>query len=363
MENAFADTMTNRERIIRTLTGKPTDRPPFAWWLGFLPWGETLYRWRQETGIADLDPCRHFGFEPFNNFINVEYGMFPHFERKVLSEDDEFIVSIDWRGITRRDQRNSNSMPDWIAHPVKTPADWQRYKEERLQLRLSERLDNLRDLPVADAPVQVGTFPWGVFGTPRDLLGAEELLYAFYDEPDMLRDMMETHVTLWIALYEEIARRVPIDHIHIWEDMSGKNGSLISVAMIEEFMMPQYDRIARFARDHQVPVISVDSDGDLSQLVPVMMRHGINAFMPFEVQAGCDIERYRDQYPNLGIMGGLDKNALAKDKPAMHRELDKAARMFARGGYLAGLDHLIPPNVPWDNYRYFVEQLKKLVGI
>ena len=354
--------MTNRERIIRTLSGQPTDRPPFAWWLGFRPWAETLQRWRQESGIADLDPCQYFGFEPFENRIQVQDGPWPHFAYKILSEDDQFIVSVDWRGITMRNRRDHGSMPDWVAHPVKTPADWERYKAERLQLQLAERLGVWRDLPVVDAPVQVGTFPWGVFGTPRDLLGAEEFLYAFYDEPDMVRDMMETYVSLWLALYEEIARHIQIDHFHIWEDMSGKNGSLISMAMIEEFMMPQYDRIAQFAQDHNIPVVSVDSDGDLSQLVPVMMRHGIKAFMPFEVQAGCDIERYRDQYPTLGIMGGLDKNALAQEKPAMHRELDKAARLFARGGYLAGLDHLIPPNVPWDNYRYFVEHLKKLMG-
>jgi len=177
----------------------------------------------------------------------------------------------------------------------------------------------------------------------------------------MVRDIMETLVTLWLSLYEAIAQRVHIDHIHIWEDMSGRNGSLISVQMLNEFMMPQYDRIAAFARAYDIPVISVDSDGDLSTLVPPMAAHGVTAFMPFEVQAGSDVLNYRRQYPKLGLMGGLDKYALTLDRSAMHRQLDRAQRMFAQGGYIVGFDHLIPPNVPWANYQYFIEQLRPMI--
>ena len=63
-------------------------------------------------------------------------------------------------------------------------------------------------------------------------------------------------------------------------------GPLISPAMVEEFMMPCYDRIVAFARAHGVRLVSVDTDGDCSELVPLMMKHGINMFFPFEVQAG-----------------------------------------------------------------------------
>ena len=358
--------MTNRERVIQTLLCRATDRPPLVHWLGFCPWGETQARWVRESGLADLDIGRYFELEPFGHVAPLEYGPYPGFEQRVIREDADFVYSLDWRGIVRRDRRDGGSMPEWISHPVTTPAEWERYKAERLQPNLDARTARidvwLKEIAPVDALLQVGVFPWGVFGTTRDLLGAEGILLAFYDEPDMVRDIMETHVSLWLALFERVAQRAQIDHIHIWEDMSGRNGSLISRTMLESFMMPQYDRIAAFARQHHVPLISVDSDGDLSLLVPVMMRHGINVFFPFEVQAGCDIERYREQYPALGLLGGLDKNALAADKPAMHRELDRAERMLARGGYIAGFDHLIPPNVPWANYLYFMRNLQRLMG-
>jgi uroporphyrinogen decarboxylase len=359
--------MTNKERCIKTLLCEKTDRAPWVNWLGFAPWGETSERWKKESGMADLDVGKYFGLEPFFHVPPAHMGPVPSFDWKVFEETAEYTISLDWRGITTRAWRHNGSMPEFISHPVKSPADWAEYKEKRLQrsqlpVRLPPDLTKFAaDAAAADAPVQLGCFPWGMFGTARDVLGVEYLLVAFYDEPDMVRDIMQTYTTIWLDVYEEIVKVVPVDHIHIWEDMSGKQGSLISMAMVEEFMMPEYDRVAAFAARHKIPLISVDSDGMVDELVPVMMRHGINAFMPFEVQAGNDVVAYRKQYPKLGIMGGLDKSALAKGKPEMHRELDRAEQMLALGGWVPGFDHLIPPDVSWANFTYFMEHLKKMV--
>jgi uroporphyrinogen decarboxylase len=337
-------------------------------WLGFSPWHTAMDRWKEESGIADLDIVKYFGFEPFFQVVPIEYGPFPHFESKTIEENDEYVTITDYRGLTARWNIASGSIPEFVGHPIHTRQDWERYKIERLdEPYFNERLAKLDEfvkrMTSVDAPVQVGDYPWGVFGTIRDLLGVEELLMGFYDDPEMIRDIMETFTSLWLALYEKVAEIIDIDHIHIWEDMCGKQGSLISMKMIEEFMMPQYDRIADFCRRRKVPIFSTDSDGNVDQLVPTLIRHGINAFLPFEVQAGCDIEEYRRNYPALGILGGLDKNALAADKAAIHKQLDRAQRMLATGGYIPGFDHLIPPNVSWKNYEYAVNELKRMIGL
>lgn len=357
--------MKHSDRVVRTLLCEKVDRAPFSWWLGFAPWWQTLDRWKKEGGPADVEGF--FGFEPFFRVPHLEYGAFPHFPDKELSRDDGFVVSTDYRGLTVRNRLDGMSMPEWIGHPVRSPADWHRYKAERLQPLAAERTAGLdrfaESLRGSDAAIQVGTYPWGMYGTVRDLLGTEESLLAFYDNPGMVHDMMDTLTSLWLALYEQVAARVHIHHIHIWEDMSGKQGSLISPALMEEFMMPCYDRIAAFAARHGVEIVSVDSDGRVDEVLAVVVRHGVNAFMPFEVQAGSDVEEFGRNYPKLGLMGGLDKRALATGKPEMHRELDRAERLLARGGWIPGFDHLIPPDVPWSNYEYFVRTLKKMIGV
>ena len=125
--------------------------------------------------------------------------------------------------------------------------------------------------------------------------------------------------------------------------------------------MPCYDRIVAFAKAHGVRVVSVDTDGDCSQLVPVFTKHGINMMFPFEVQAGCDIRVYRQQYPTLGIMHGLDKRALAGSLADVDRELERTRWMLKNGGrYVPGFDHLIPPDAKWENFQYAANHLKEI---
>ena len=363
-----ANTITNRDRILRTLQCRSADRAPFGVGVGFIPWETTLARWRKESGIGDLDVGGYFGYDRGFATVPAEYGPFPHFTSAIIAEDDEYVTSTEYRGLTLRARKDGGSMPEFLDNPVKTPDDWKRYKAERLQFRIDERLSGLGEFAAAvartDAPVQAGDYPWGVFGTPRDLLGAEEFLIGFYTQPELIRDIMQSYTDLWLHLYTAISSEVRIDHIHIWEDMSGRNGSLISMQMVEEFMMPCYDRIIRFAEDMKIPLISVDSDGLVNELVPVMMGHGVNVFFPFEVQAGNDILEYRRRFPEIGILGGLDKNALDDRAPteAMHRELVKAEKMLVIGGYIPGFDHLIPPNVSWQKWSYFMEALRNLIG-
>lgn len=361
--------MTNRERIVKTLLCEKTDRAPFGVGIGFNPWGETLKRWKKESNIGDLSLREYFGYDMGFFLAPAECGPCPHFEKSIISEDDEHIVSRDFRGLTMRNRKDGGSMPDFLDHPVKSVEDWERYKRVRLQPNFETRLSGMdafiKKMDGVDAPVQMGVFPWGVFGTPRDLLGTEEFLVGFYTQPELIKDIMKTYVDLWLMVFEAVSARIRVDHIHIWEDMSYKNGPLISLDMVEEFMMPHYDRIAAFAKKNNIPVVSVDSDGNVETLLPVMMKHGINAFLPFEAQAGNDILEYRKSYPKLGIIGGLDKNALMDDAPreAMHRELDRCEKMLSLGGYVPGFDHLIPPNVSWEKWSYFMKELKRLIGL
>lgn len=61
-------------------------------------------------------------------------------------------------------------------------------------------------------------------------------------------------------------------------------------------------------------------------------------------------------------MGGLDKRALAQGREAIDHELARAGRMFQHGGYVATPDHGVPPDAPWDNFKYFLEQLREMMG-
>jgi uroporphyrinogen decarboxylase len=356
--------MNNRARIINNVLMKKIDRQPLAFYFG--PWGETIERWEKEglaegsswdTGL-DLDAgIRH---------VNVNLGYCPAFKREIIEEKKDTYLIRNELGILEEVLKSGSTIPRIIETPVKDWESWEKLKAERLNPGSPERFppdwDKLAGkYNESDYVIKLGWFPYGLFGTLRDMLGVETLLLTFFDDPDLIHDMMDYLTNFWLAIYEKVCRKAEVHAIHMWEDMSGKNGSLISPQMVREFMMPNYQKIAAFAREHNIPIFSLDTDGDCSQLVPLFLESGINLVFPFEVAAGCDVNEYRKRYPNLCIMGGIDKREIAKGPQAIERELDRIDPMLKGPGYWPALDHLIHPEISYNDFKYFVASLRERV--
>lgn len=201
----------------------------------------------------------------------------------------------------------------------------------------------------------------GVYGFARNLMGDENLAYAFYDEPGLVHDIMETYTNLALRVWEKQVADVDFDLIECWEDMASKNGSIISPDTFRAFMAPCYGRVAAFAREHGIEVILVDSDGYIEELAGLMREAGVTALYPFEVQAGNDVGRVRDRYPSVGIIGGLRKEAMYEGRAAIDREMERARAWIRRGRYIPGPDHFVLNLASFDNYRYFMERMKDVV--
>lgn len=358
-------TLTDRERFLKTLKFEKVDRAPFVTIFG--PWGSTIQRWQKEGLEPGKSWADGFGFD--GGWINfpVHLGFYPSFKAEVISQTAEEVVHRDDRGIVKRDKRTGDSMPEWLEYPVKNWDDWEQLKKEKLNPDSPERFQpnweaNVEAYNKANNAVWIGNFPYGIFGTPRDFLGAEEFLMSFYTQPELVRDMMNYLTDFWIRIYEKVVAKVKIDVIHIWEDMSFKNGMLISPKTFREFMTPCYKKITDFAKANNVDFVSVDSDGDCTQLAEVLVEVGVNLLWPFERQAGNDLLEYRRKYPKLGMMCGFDKTAMAKSKPAIDKEMEMVAEMLKYGGYIPSPDHLIPPDISWENFKYYCHRLKQVIG-
>ncbi len=77
----------------------------------------------------------------------------------------------------------------------------------------------------------------------RSLIGPMDLLYAFYDQPDLVHDCMKAWYELAEAVTTKHQQYVTIDQVFFGEDICYKNGPLISPEMIEEFLFPYYQQI------------------------------------------------------------------------------------------------------------------------
>jgi len=354
--------MNSRERILATLLGKKVDRVPYVMLFG--PWGTALERWKTE-GLEKPDQWgAEFEFDPLWHGVPVNLGWCPPWPGNEIIEDKgDAVIKRDWRGIIVRDRKDGSSMPEWLEHPVKTRDDWERVKAERFNPDDPARFpanwkDWCRERAKGDVVVQLGYFPWGLFGTPRDLVGNEELLVLFYDDPEWVHDMMDYLTDFWLKIYEKVVRDVRVDWIHIWEDMAGKQGSLISGDMFRKFMTPNYRRIRDFARAHDIPILSVDTDGNCTEMIPWFEEAEVNVLWPFERQAGCDLLAIRRRFPKLGMVGGFNKRAIARGPKAIDAEMEVMRKVMARGRFIPSPDHLLPHDISWPDMRYFCERLK-----
>ena len=364
--------MNSRERILATLTGRKSDRTPYTAGMG--SWWSTYLRWKTESGIENLNIDEYFGFD--KNFMhladysgNIWMGLNPWFEEKIIEVKERSVIRSDRFGIIKEELKSDvgECLPSFLEYPVKDWDSWKKLKEERLNPESPERFpENIEEIAKtvneSDHSIVFGSYPYGLFGTCREFMGAEALLIAFIEEPELIYDMMDHLTSLWLYMYEKTMRYIKPDSIHIWEDMSGKQGSLISPAMVTDFMLPNYKRISDFCVSHGIEVLSVDTDGNVNELVPLFMSAGVNFIFPFEVAAGSDVLEFRKQYPDLAIMGGIDKRELAKGKKEIDAQIKMVAEMIKYGRYIPCLDHLAHPEISWENYCYYNKCLKEVTG-
>ncbi|MCL4376980.1 MAG: hypothetical protein M1409_01160 [Actinobacteria bacterium] len=387
---------TTREKFLKILNFEKADRT-LNWEFGY--WGGTLKRWYDEglpkihglskevtygEGICgpglhwpilsfaddielDRDVHDYFKFDDNLTSFPINHWIYPKFAKKIIKEDGNKTELWDSDGIRKIIYRDGSSMPFWLEYPVKDERDWEIIKEERLGLntlkdRYSKNVDDfLKSAKSRTFPLCMLGDPVGFFGSLRFLIGEQNLFLFYYDKPGLIRSINNYLCDFWIQISEEILNKADIDCVLFWEDMSGKNGSLISPKLFREFMTPCYKRIIDFLKSKGLKDFIVDTDGDVSGLIPLFLEAGITGMYPFEVQAGNNLLEIRKKYPELQIFGGIDKNELAKDKKAIHSELARVGEMIERGGYFPYADHLIPPNVSWENFKYYRTRLKEII--
>lgn len=309
------------------------------------------------SGISDLGPS---GGPPY------VAPVIPRYERRVLEEDLRTRVVVNEGGVKYREHKDDpEKMPQWLEYPASNKKGWEEYKKRldphaalRWPAYWEDYARSVRERNYA-LGINVGSF----FGLLREWAGLENLLVMFYDEPELVNEMLDHMEQFELEIIKKVVRDVDLDFAYFWEDMAYKNGSLISPQMFREHLIPRYLSITQLLRDNGIDIILVDSDGDTRQLIPLWIESGINGQYPLEATANMDAVRLREEYPNFILIGNIDKRTLAKSREAIEEELSKKIPyLLSRGGYFPAIDHFVPPDVSFKNYMYYLECLREMAG-
>lgn len=388
--------------------------PPLKWEFGY--WGETVDRWYEEglpknnyprlpnrvisptshlysaawnsiesgelpAGIAvtggglywptqgfplDTDVRDYFEMDKGQILINVNLLFYPMFEVEILEEDEEHLIYKDLDGVKRHFLKEIAVLPSGIEYPIKDRKTWNELKE-RLDLNnIEERFPANWDELLAlykdrDFPLALGGYPYGLFGTLATLMGYDRLFMTYYDDPSLIHDINSSFTELWINVYSEVLRDIEVDVVHIWEDLSFGKGPMISPAIIKEFMVPYYGRLTDFLRSRGVDVILLDTDGYCFDIIPLFIEGGITGIYPIEVSCGMDLVKVRKSFPHLQIMGGIPKGELKYGRDRIDRALKPVEEIIKEGGYIPFVDHLVPPDVSFENFVYYRNKLNQII--
>jgi hypothetical protein len=381
--------MTSRERFHRIIRHKPPDRWPY---LFGGPRESTFGAWRRQ-GLSEAQEAAWEDFIGQDGWAlsigRTDFGPLPPFEERILEERGNIRIWVDGWGVTRMDAVHQPTTGfatrRYLEFPVKTRADFEAMTS-RFDPKTPERLkptaqpqgrpslnpdgyrivqettywkDRIALCNTSDRVVSL-TVP-GLYWTARDWAGFEGLSLMVYDQPGLVHDMMAYWTWFIMEMLEEPLSHIRVDKVTINEDMAYKTASMLSPAHMREFMLPRYERLYRFFKEKGVACVVMDSDGHCGQILEVMYPTGIDGIEPMEIAANNDPDRYLQMYPELFIMGGIDKRELRTSRARVRAEVVRRYRTAqAHGGYIPMVDHGVPPDVPLRNFLYMVELIRGL---
>lgn len=322
--------MTTRDRFRAALNCEKMDRLPAVEWATY--WDKTLRRWETEGLPAGLDQQKLYDYFGLDQMY--QYWLHPR------SGDGPYVNG------------------EWLAN-IQDESDYERllpylYRDESIE----EMVHALKKI----APLHESgkTMVWltleGFFWFPRQLLGIERHLYAFYDTPELLHRINHDQADFCLRAIDAACSVLCPEFMTFAEDMSYNLGPMISHELYCEFMDPYYKKVIPRLKEYGVRVL-IDTDGFAEPLIPWFMESGIEGILPLERQAGVDVTRIRSNFPQWIMIGGYDKMIMHLGEEAMRNEFERILPAMRSGRYIPSVDHQTPPDVSIENYRIYLRLL------
>jgi hypothetical protein len=323
--------MNNVERVRAILNFQPFDRLPIIEWASW--WDKTITRWRGEGLPASAgdrwEIGRHFGLDMFrHDWARPRTPACP-------SEPSHGAGIIATEADYAKLQRHLYPLPA-IDHEK-----WQAWKVEH---------------DCGESAIWLQTE--GFFWWPRVLLGIERHLFAFYDQPGLMRRINEDLARWTVKLLDEVCAICQPEFLCFSEDMSYNHGPMLSKGLFDEFIRPYYDIVMPHVKKRGL-IAFVDSDGDVTQPVKWYQEAGLDGFLPLEKQSGLDVVKLRADNPRLRLLGAFDKMTMNRGRDAMEAEFQRLLPIARQGGLIIGCDHQTPPGVSYAQYQDYLELLRK----
>lgn len=324
--------MNHVERFTRLMNFEPVDRLPMIEWAGW--WHLTVQRWHTEGLPAALEDAAEIrealGLDCYRQlWIGARAPGCPeapgHGQGIVVDADD----------YARVRPYLYPQAPTFDHDMVRGWGERQRRGEMVIWLTLE-----------------------GYFWFPRGLFGITPHLYAFYDQAELMHRINQDLTDYNLRVLDEFCSLCQPSFMTFAEDLSYNHGPMLSKPCFDEFLTPYYRQIIPAIVERGI-VPMIDSDGDITPLIPWFEEAGLQGILPLERMAGVDVATIRQRHPRWRMIGAFDKTVMHKGEAAMRAEFERLLPTMRTGGFIPSVDHQTPPDVSLETYRVYLRLLRE----
>jgi len=317
--------MTSKERVIKQLNFEKTDRVPFNFWM------DRRLLADYEKNLGEDFRITHYDADVIETFPLLEWPQGKGEERDGSFWFTEPLIK-DWN------EAEQLVMPD--------------PEEEKVY---SHIYANLKKYPEKAIFVNIP----GPFTLLHGMRLMDNLFFDVYDHPDALHKITKRIMDIQNKVIEKVIR-LPITAVYFQDDIASSSGLLLSVPMIEEFILDYFKEGIHMAKKAGKYVV-FHSDGNVTGILDKLVEIGINAINPMQPEFNDFIAFKKNYHGRLAVYGGIDNTKIIPDRSISEIQ-DHISYIFNTLGQNGGLimsSHDIPIHCPRENVDAMVQQIIK----
>ncbi len=137
-------------------------------------------------------------------------------------------------------------------------------------------------------------------------MGLENFSIALYEDIDLIRDLYKRYTEYYRKLDEFYSSLPEIDFIWVGEDIAYNKGTFVHPDTMRELVFPYFEEITTGIDKPWV----YHSDGDIGDVLPDLLRLGMNAIHPLEPGAMDIVGVKREYGDRVTLVGNVNVNTL-----------------------------------------------------
>jgi len=191
--------------------------------------------------------------------------------------------------------------------------------------------------------------------------GHANLLRWYILYPKAVRELAER-----VSNYKQTvlgnAAKLGADILLTGDDYAFRDRSMMSPKHFREFVLPYLEKAVAIARNNKLPFIK-HTDGNLWDIMDMIVGAGIDGLHPLEPVAGMDIGKVKQLYGNkIAVVGNVDCTYIlphGNEIEVVDAVKETIAKASPGGGHIISSSNSIHYGVKPENYRVMVQTARK----